>query len=117
MLSIMFLMPEVENHLDLNTHFIKKPAATFFVRASGEGMRFNGIHNGDLLIVDRSRHAEHRSLILAVIQGEFAIRRFLKQGMRKLLSTDHPRDLGLEITPEMEFEVWGVIAHVIHTPT
>ena len=109
-------MPEVENHLDLNAYFIKKPAATFFVRASGEGMRFNGIHDGDLLIVDRSRKAAHRTLILAVIQGEFTIRRFLKAGARTLLSTDHPRDLGLEITPEMEFEVWGVIAHVIHTP-
>ena len=43
-----------EQSLDLNEHFIEHPAATYFVRASGESMTGAGIVHNDLLIVDRS---------------------------------------------------------------
>lgn len=44
----------IEGKLDLNEHLVRRPAATFFVRASGESMRDAGIFDGDLLIIDRS---------------------------------------------------------------
>jgi hypothetical protein len=37
----------IEGKLDLNRHLIKHPAATFFVRASGDSMTGAGIHSGD----------------------------------------------------------------------
>lgn len=43
----------IEGKLDLNEHLVRRPAATFFVRASGESMRDAGIFDGDLLIIDR----------------------------------------------------------------
>ena len=47
-----------EGALDLNTHLISQPAATFFARARGDSMIGAGIHDGDLLVVDRSLTAE-----------------------------------------------------------
>jgi DNA polymerase V len=44
----------LEGSLDLNEYFIRHPAATFYVRASGDSMRGAGIFDGDLLIVDRA---------------------------------------------------------------
>ena len=44
----------VERALDLNEELIARPAATFFLRVSGCSMEGAGIHDGDLLIVDRS---------------------------------------------------------------
>jgi DNA polymerase V len=52
-----FLSPAddfIECKLDLNEYLIRHPAATFYVRASGDSMRQAGIHSGDLLVVDRA---------------------------------------------------------------
>ena len=43
-----------EQKLDLNKHLIKNPAATYLVRVMGDSMTGAGIHNGDILVVDRS---------------------------------------------------------------
>jgi DNA polymerase V len=47
----------VEGQLDLNDHLIARPAATYYVRATGDSMLGAGIHPGDLLIVDRVEEA------------------------------------------------------------
>lgn len=48
----------VERTLDLNEYLISNPAATFFVRVSGDSMIGAGIHSNDILIVDRSREVK-----------------------------------------------------------
>ncbi len=48
---------DLEGVLDLNRHLIKHPTATFFVRVSGDSMIDAGIHQGDLLVVDRALEA------------------------------------------------------------
>ena len=47
-----------EQELDLNSYCISRPAATFFLRASGESMNQAGVQNGDLLVVDRAVNAK-----------------------------------------------------------
>ena len=44
----------LEGKLDLNKHLIKHPSATFFVKVTGDSMIEVGIHEGDMLIVDRA---------------------------------------------------------------
>ncbi|HEX7028572.1 MAG TPA: S24 family peptidase, partial [Gammaproteobacteria bacterium] len=43
----------VEGKLDLNELLVKRPAATFYVKVSGESMLNAGIFPGDILVVDR----------------------------------------------------------------
>ena len=51
----MFTVVTPTTSLSLDDHFIKRPAATFFVTVEGGGMAEHGILAGDTLIVDRSR--------------------------------------------------------------
>ena len=44
----------VEMGIDLNEQLIRHPGSTFFLKVSGESMTEAGIHDGDLLVVDRS---------------------------------------------------------------
>ena len=67
----------LEGSLDLNEHLIREPAATFFVRAKGDSMIGSGIHDGDLLVVDRSAEAKNGNVIIAVINGELSVKRYL----------------------------------------
>ena len=76
----------LEGKLDLNRHLIKHPAATFFVRVTGDSMIGAGIHSGDLLVVDRSLEPADKNVVVAVLDGELTVKRLFKQlGVLRLL--------------------------------
>lgn len=103
-----------ETSLDLNELLIQKPAATFFVRAKGDSMEGAGIFDGDLLIIDRSLTARHDRVVLAVMDGEFTLKRlYQKEGKIRLIS-ENSKYPPIDVTEEMEFKVWGVATACIH---
>jgi DNA polymerase V len=106
---------DLEGTLDLNTHLIERPAATFFLRVQGDSMTGAGIQDGDLLVVDRSREAKSGSIVVAAVDGELTLKRLELQGERVWLVPAHPDYARLEIRGEMELVVWGVVAHVVHS--
>lgn len=65
--------------LDLNQLLIKNHPATFFLRVKGSSMLASGIHDGDILIVDRSVTATNGKVVIAAVDGELLVRRFQKQ--------------------------------------
>ncbi|MFI5362341.1 MAG: S24 family peptidase [Elusimicrobiota bacterium] len=84
--------------LDLNKRLVTRPAATFFMRASG-GSPDADVRDGDLLVVDRGEPPTAGRVVVAVVAGELVVRR-LAPGWRE--------DDGLEI--------WGVVASLVRTP-
>lgn len=105
----------VEGRLDLNKHLVKHPAATFFVRVAGDSMINAGIHPNDILVVDRSLEATDKRVVIAVIDGELTVKRLrIINGMISLMA-ENPDYPPIEIKPPMDFEIWGVVVHVIHT--
>ena len=102
--------------LDLNEFLIKHPAATFYVYAKGDSMINAGIYDGDLLIVDRSLNAELKSIVIAVIDGEFTVKRVNRINNTLYLIPDNSLYKPIKITKEMNFEIWGVVTHTIHKP-
>ncbi len=105
----------IEGQLDLNEHLIRHPAATFFVRVSGDSMIGAGIHPGDILIVDRSLKPENNRVVIAVVDGELTVKRmrFIDDGI--LLVPENSAHKPIRICGEMQFEVWGVVTSVIHS--
>ena len=104
----------IERKLDLNTYLIRHPAATFFVRVTGDSMNGAGIHSGDMLIVDRSLESSENSVVIARLEGELAVKRIRKRGEKLLLLPDNDSYEPVDIHEEMDFEVWGVVTAVIH---
>ena len=103
----------LEDKLDLNEKLIKHPAATFFVRVSGNSMIKAGIYSGDLLIVDRSLEPRSGSIVVAVLDGDFTVKRISKSGEKLFLMPENPRYQPIEITDDSNFQVWGVVTNVI----
>ena len=126
--KLLFLYPEInagfpspaDDHtdieLDLNEHLIKHPSATFYVYARGNSMINAGIYDGDLLIVDRSLSPRLKSVIIAVIDGEFTVKRITRINKKLYLLPDNDSYEPIKITSNMKFEVWGVVTHTIHKP-
>jgi DNA polymerase V len=103
----------LDRPLDFNDLLIENPAATFAVRIAGESMTGAGLYPGDIAVVDRSRVAVDRSIVLALIGGEFTIKRYRKKGTRIWLQAENPAFKSIELNEDSAFEVWGVIAKLI----
>jgi len=104
----------IETPLDLNELLIPRPAATFFIRAAGESMDGAGIADGDLLVVDRSLKVRSGDIVVAVIDGEFTVKRFIKSGATVRLDPANPDFQPIPIVDGSDVEVWGVVSYVIH---
>jgi len=103
-----------EDKLDLNRYLIKNPAATFFVRVTGDSMMGAGIHSDDLLVVDRSLEPKDKSVVIAVIDGELTVKR-IRIGNKKItLEPENENYSVQQITEDTDFQVWGVVTNVIH---
>lgn len=104
----------MEGSLDLNRHLIKHPAATFFVRVSGDSMINAGIHPGDILIVDRSLEPCDKKIVIAVIDGDITVKRLRYRNSLVFLEPENECYRPIEITEEKALEIWGVVTNVIH---
>lgn len=104
----------IETMLDLNEYLIKHPAATFFVRASGESMVNAGIYSGDILVVDRSIEAGHGKIVIVALNGELTVKRLSHQNGHIKLVAENPDFPAIDITDEYDMVIWGVVTNVIH---
>lgn len=104
----------IEGSLDLNRHLIKHPAATFFVKVTGDSMINAGIHQGDILIVDRALEAHHNKVVIAVLNGELTVKRLKKDGVNIFLVPENINYSPIKIDENSDFEIWGVVTNVIH---
>ncbi len=105
----------ISDTLDLNEHLIRHKEATFFLRAKGHSMTGAGIQDGDLLVVDRSLAPTHRTIVIAVVDGEFTVKRLYKHAGKIHLLAENPDYAPIELQDGQELQVWGVVTSVIHT--
>ena len=97
----------LEGRLDLNEYFIRHPAATFYVKVSGDSMRGAGILDGDLLIVDRAVACTDGSIVVARLGDEFTLKRILKKGDRVFLQPENEKFQAIEVNADSDCEIWG----------
>jgi len=103
----------IERTLDLNELCIAHPAATYYVRAMGDSMIEAGIHDGDLLVVDRAVEAKHGDVVIAEVCGEFTVKELSLTPNIRLL----PRNAAyapIDLTGSDELVLFGVVTCVIH---
>ena len=106
----------IESYLDLNEYLIKNPATTFFVRVSGHSMIGAGIHENDILIVDRKATPTNGKIIVAAIDGQLTVKRLqTKQDGKLFLIPENPNFAPIEIKESNEVYIWGVVTNVIHS--
>jgi DNA polymerase V len=85
----------MEAGLNLHQLLVTNPPATFFMRASMDFAE-SGIFEGDVLIVDRSLTPKNGSVVIAIAEGEFILK---KMGIRE---------------KSLDFQLWGLVTYVIH---
>lgn len=106
----------MEEKLDLNKYLIKHPAATHYARAEGDSMIGAGIFHNDILIIDKAIEEAKGRVIVAWLNGEFTVKRYIVDNRlgRVYLVPENPAYHPHEITPEIDFMIWGVVTYNIH---
>ena len=104
--------------LDFNRDYIKHPEASFYGDVDGDSMIDAGIFDGDRVIIDKAIEPRNLSIVVAFWNGEFTM---------KYLDLTHKADGYIELKPANpdypvfkveagdNFEVWGVVIHLIRT--
>lgn len=103
----------LEQSLDLNKYLIKNPSSTFYGRVSGNSMQDAGIHDGDILIIDKSLHAEDGDIAVCWINGEHTVKRLKIKEKTIYLIPENSSYSITKVMPEDNFLVWGIVIHVI----
>jgi len=107
-----------ENFMDLDLslqdYLVQNPSATFCVRVTGDSMKNAGISSGDVMIIDRALEPKNNTIVLAVLDGEFTVKRIQKKADELFLKPENKNFKAIQITEEMNFQVWGVVTHIIH---
>lgn len=104
----------VESALDLHKYAVRNEAATFFLRVSGDSMIGAGIHNGDILVVDRSLSPVSGKIVIAAVDGELTVKRLVKKGKRLLLLPENSNYEPLDISCHEDTCIWGVVTFTLH---
>jgi DNA polymerase V len=102
-----------EKGIDLNEQLLRNKPATFFVRVRGEAMINAGIHDGDVVIVDRGIKASNGKVIISTLNGEMLIRRLEKGFNNSRLIPETQKPSPIDIDHCAESSVWGVVTYVI----
>ena len=77
-------------------------------------MRDAGIHSGDVLVVDRAVTPSNKQIVIAMIDGEFTVKRFRKYGEKLFLEAANPEFASIQIGENQELVIWGVVTYIIH---
>ncbi|CDF80311.1 peptidase, S24/S26A/S26B beta-ribbon domain supe rfamily [Formosa agariphila KMM 3901] len=100
-------------NIDLNKHLIKNPSTTFYGRVNGHSMKNVGIHDGDLLIVDKSLEPKDNKIAVCFIDGEFTVKRIKIEKDCVWLIAENEDYKPICVTADNDFIIWGIVINVI----
>ena len=105
----------IEENLDIGKYLVNNIESTFFVRVSGDSMINVGIYNNDIMVVDKSLTPKNQSIVVASLNGELIIKKFLKDKQGKCyLKSENENYPKIILDSKVETTIWGVATYVIH---
>ena len=104
-----------EENIDLNEHLISNPFSTFFLRVKGDSMINAGIKDKDLIIVDKSLIAKPGNIVIAMIDGEYTIKRLSIKNDELYLKAENHNYPDFSFKNHIDVQIWGVVIYSIHS--
>ncbi len=104
---------EFRERIRLDDILIADHEATFLMRCRGSSMSDDGIEDGDVVIVDRAMDPQVGDDIVAVVDGEFTLKRLARRDGRTVLAAMNPEHPDVAVSEFSETSVFGVVTYVI----
>ncbi len=103
----------IDLSIDLNKELVRNPSATFLVRVKGLSMKDAGIHDNDILVVDRSVEPINNCIAVCYLDGEFTLKRIKVDKDCLYLMPANERFKPIRVTELNDFQIWGVVTYII----
>lgn len=103
----------LDDGIDLNKELVRNPSSTFYGRVKGDSMKDLGIHDGDLLVIDKSLEPQDGKIAVCFVDGEFTMKRIKLEKDCCWLMPANDDYTPLKVTAENDFVIWGIVVHVI----
>lgn len=100
-------------NIDLNRLIVKNPSTTFYGKVRGETMRDAGIHDGDLLVIDKSLEPRDGKIAVCFVDGEFTVKRIKIEKDVVWLVAENKDYKPIKVTKDNELVIWGIVTNVI----
>lgn len=108
---------EMAQDIDLIKMICPNPGASYLIRVQGNSMIEANVHDGDILVVDKSnRCPSEKQIAVCELNGEYTVKYVVKKDNRCWLVPANPDYPEIEITEGDYFSVWGVVTFIIHKP-
>ena len=104
---------DINDTIDLTAHLIRRPESTYLLRVQGDSMIGEGIFEGDMLVVDRSIEPISGNIVIAIVNGEFTVKKLYRNGSKVELLPANPRCRKITFSEGEELEIWGVVTNSI----
>ena len=102
-----------EVRISLDKELVKNQESTFYARVSGDSMLEAGIDDGDLLVIDKSLNPENGKIAVCFIDGDFTVKRIVKEKGKLYLKAENKKYKSIEIKEGNELIIWGIVEYVI----
>ena len=87
---------------------------TYLVRAAGDSMIGVGIHDKDILVVDKGRDAENGNVIIAAVNNEPLVKIYYREPDGQIiLASANPKYPPRYILESESFWIWGVVVNSV----
>jgi DNA polymerase V len=101
------------HRIDLTQVLVTHPQATYFLRASGHSMVEAGIFDNDIMVVDRAIKPRHDHVVVAIVDGDFTVKRLYQRAGRIKLRAANPTYPDIVPKEGQTIEIWGVVTSTI----
>ena len=106
---------DLKDRIDLNARLVRRPESTYLLRVQGDSMIGEGIFEGDMLVVDRSIEPSSGNIAIAIVNGEFTVKKLYRNGSKVELLPANPRYKKITFSEGEELEIWGVVTNSIRS--
>ncbi|QRK86010.1 translesion error-prone DNA polymerase V autoproteolytic subunit [Pseudomonas granadensis] len=103
----------IEKHISLDEVFEIRAPHVYLAKIEGESMRDAGIFCGDLVIVDRSRTAEHGDIVIAGLNSEPVCKRLHLRDNTIILLSANSKYPPRYVMEGDELVIWGVVTYSV----
>jgi DNA polymerase V len=100
-------------NLNINHYLCPNPVATFLMRVAGTSMIDAGIHDNDIVVVDRSKEVKSGDIIVASYKGGFVIKEYRKTATGIILVSHNPTFPAFHVDETSNFEIFGKVTGMV----
>ncbi|NCU85209.1 MAG: LexA family transcriptional regulator [Betaproteobacteria bacterium] len=93
--------------VSIDDYLVYHPSKTTLITVKGDSMINAGIHDGDIVVVEKRATANVNDLVVAIVEGEFTLKRLGREKGRMVLIPENKAYP--VIRPKEDLEIFGVV--------